>query len=115
MASSECNRGSIQERTNTSAPALAGPFYFGRDGECFLRGVTLEMYNEFHHQAPVTERPVALQSRRPSFCNDGPSSYIFLHHVLDEWFEHEVRPRLAGRCTLVRFADDAVMAFEDVL
>src|SRR5262249_30094559 len=33
-------------------------------------------------------------------------SNIFLHHVLDEWFECEVRPRLKGRCTLVRFADD---------
>ena len=44
-----------------------------------------------------------------------PASFRFLHHVLDEWFEHEVRPRLAGRCTLVRFADDAVMAFEEVL
>ena len=42
-------------------------------------------------------------------------SNIFLHHVLDEWFELEVRPRLKGRCTLVRFADDAVMAFEDAL
>jgi len=42
-------------------------------------------------------------------------SNIFLHHVLDEWFELEVRPRLKGRCTLVRFADDAVMGFEDVL
>src|ERR1700688_3922103 len=42
-------------------------------------------------------------------------SNIFLHHVLDEWFENEVRPRLKGRCTLVRFADDAVMAFEDLL
>ena len=42
-------------------------------------------------------------------------SNIFLHHVLDEWFEFEVRPRLKGRCTLVRFADDAVMAFEDFL
>jgi RNA-directed DNA polymerase len=38
-------------------------------------------------------------------------SNIFLHHVLDEWFENEVRPRLDGRSTLVRFADDAVMAF----
>jgi hypothetical protein len=38
-------------------------------------------------------------------------SNIFLHHVLDEWFESEVRPRLAGNSTLVRFADDAVMAF----
>jgi len=42
-------------------------------------------------------------------------SNVFLHHVLDEWFEFEVRPRLKGRCTLVRFADDAVMAFEDLL
>src|SRR5262249_8331358 len=42
-------------------------------------------------------------------------SNIFLHHVLDEWFEHDVRPRLTGRCTLVRFADDAVMAFEHML
>ena len=42
-------------------------------------------------------------------------SNIFLHHVLDEWFEHEVRPRLKGRCTIVRFADDAVMAFENDL
>src|SRR5262249_29864576 len=29
-------------------------------------------------------------------------SNIFLHHVLDEWFENEVKPRLKGRSTLVR-------------
>jgi hypothetical protein len=29
-------------------------------------------------------------------------SNIFLHHVLDEWFGLEVRPRLQGRRTLVR-------------
>lgn len=40
-------------------------------------------------------------------------SNIFLHHVLDEWFENEVKPRLKGRSTLVRFADDAVMVFVD--
>jgi group II intron reverse transcriptase/maturase len=39
---------------------------------------------------------------------------IFLHHVLDEWYEGDVRPRLAGRSTLARFADDFVMAFETV-
>jgi RNA-directed DNA polymerase len=39
-------------------------------------------------------------------------SNIFLHHVLDEWFEDEVRPRLAGPCTLVRYADDFVMTFK---
>ena len=42
-------------------------------------------------------------------------SNIFLHHVLDEWFENEVRPRLRGDCTLVRFADDAVMAFDNIV
>ena len=30
---------------------------------------------------------------------------IFLHHVLDEWFKREVRPRMQGRCFLIRFAD----------
>ena len=38
---------------------------------------------------------------------------LYLHHVLDEWFEQEVRPRLQGRCQLVRYADDAVMLFEN--
>ena len=42
-------------------------------------------------------------------------SNVFLHHVLDEWFESEVRPRLRGDCTLVRFADDAVMAFDNLV
>jgi RNA-directed DNA polymerase len=42
-------------------------------------------------------------------------SNIFLHHVLDEWFETEVKPRLRGNCTLVRFADDAVMAFDNLV
>jgi group II intron reverse transcriptase/maturase len=42
-------------------------------------------------------------------------SNVFLHYVLDEWFENEVRPRLRGDCTLVRFADDAVMAFDNIV
>jgi RNA-directed DNA polymerase len=41
-------------------------------------------------------------------------SNIFLHHVLDEWFENEVKPRLKKEGILVRFADDAVMAFADL-
>ena len=40
-------------------------------------------------------------------------SNIFLHHVLDAWFEREAKPRLRGSCHLVRFADDFVMALED--
>lgn len=37
---------------------------------------------------------------------------IYLHHVLDEWFEKEVRPRMKGRCFLCRFADDFIIGFE---
>jgi group II intron reverse transcriptase/maturase len=38
---------------------------------------------------------------------------IFLHYVLDVWFEERVAPRLKGRSSLIRFADDAVGVFED--
>ncbi|MBB3190969.1 hypothetical protein FHR94_002213 [Halomonas cerina] len=36
---------------------------------------------------------------------------VYLHYVLDEWFEEDVKPRLRGRAFEVRFADDAVLAF----
>lgn len=36
---------------------------------------------------------------------------IFLHAILDEWFEHEVKPRLADDARLFRWADDAVIVF----
>ena len=39
-------------------------------------------------------------------------SNIFLHHVLDDRLERDVRPRMAGGCTLVRYADDFVMTFK---
>ena len=40
-------------------------------------------------------------------------SNIYLHHVLDIWFAQDVKPRLRGRCQLVRYADDYVMLFEN--
>jgi group II intron reverse transcriptase/maturase len=36
---------------------------------------------------------------------------IYLHEVLDEWFVRDVQPRLRGRATLVRYADDLVFVF----
>jgi group II intron reverse transcriptase/maturase len=35
---------------------------------------------------------------------------VFLHEVLDVWFENEVKPRLKGAAFLVRYADDFVIA-----
>jgi len=37
---------------------------------------------------------------------------IFLHTVLDDWFVTEVKPRMHGRCYLIRYADDFVVGFE---
>jgi len=38
-------------------------------------------------------------------------SNIFLHYVLDDWFEREVKPRLRGKAYLIRYADDFVIGF----
>lgn len=40
---------------------------------------------------------------------------IYLHHVLDWWFEDQVRPRLQGKAHLMRYADDFVIGFENKL
>jgi group II intron reverse transcriptase/maturase len=37
---------------------------------------------------------------------------IYLHYVLDEWFAKDVIPRMAGKCSVTRFADDFVIVFE---
>ena len=37
---------------------------------------------------------------------------VYLHYTLDLWFEQEVKPRLRGRATLVRYCDDFVIGFE---
>ena len=39
-------------------------------------------------------------------------SNVYLHEVLDQWFEREVKPRLRGRAFEVRYADDVAMVFE---
>jgi hypothetical protein len=40
-------------------------------------------------------------------------SNVFLHYVLDLWFEQVVKPRLRDRAFLIRFADDFVIGFRD--
>jgi group II intron reverse transcriptase/maturase len=36
---------------------------------------------------------------------------VYLHHVLDVWYERDVRPHLKGRSALIRYADDFVLCF----
>ena len=37
---------------------------------------------------------------------------IYLHYVLDEWFETEVKPRLKGKAYDIRYADDFILCFQ---
>jgi RNA-directed DNA polymerase len=37
---------------------------------------------------------------------------VYLHVILDEWFEKEVKPRLKGKAFEVRYADDAALFFQ---
>jgi group II intron reverse transcriptase/maturase len=36
---------------------------------------------------------------------------IYLHEVIDRWFERDVKPQLMGRAFMIRYADDLVMVF----
>jgi group II intron reverse transcriptase/maturase len=37
---------------------------------------------------------------------------VYLHYVLDQWFENDVKPCLRGQAYLVRYADDFICGFE---
>lgn len=64
---------------------------------------------------------VLSDDRRPSSVQGTPQggvispvlANIYLHEVLDLWFENEVQPRMKGRAFLVRYADDAVLLFSE--
>lgn len=62
-----------------------------------------------------------LEGRELSYAEEGVPqggvispvlSNIYLHEALDKWFQDVVRPRMKGKCFLVRYADDLVMGFE---
>src|SRR5919198_1249730 len=36
---------------------------------------------------------------------------VYLHYVLDRWFATEVKPRLQGKATLLRYCDDFIIGF----
>jgi RNA-directed DNA polymerase len=36
---------------------------------------------------------------------------VYMHYVLDRWFETEVKPRLRGKSTLIRYGDDFIIGF----
>ena len=37
---------------------------------------------------------------------------VYLHYVLDQWFDRDVKPRMQGESSLIRYADDFIVSFE---
>ena len=37
---------------------------------------------------------------------------VYLHHVMDVWFETVVKPHISGKAMMIRYADDFVCAFQ---
>jgi RNA-directed DNA polymerase len=76
-------------------------------------GVLLRLIGKWLNAGVLEERTLSYPERgtpqggviSPMLAN------IYLHDVLDMWFEEEVKPRLRGASFLVRFADDFVMGF----
>lgn len=65
--------------------------------------------------APIREGKV--DSRNEQGCPQGSIlspilANIYLHHVIDEWFETIKTTHLRGRAELIRYADDMVFTFE---
>jgi group II intron reverse transcriptase/maturase len=67
----------------------------------WLNAGVLEAGNIIHPDSGTPQGGVA----SPLLAN------IYLHEVLDTWFETEVKPRLEGRAFLIRYADDGVLVF----
>ncbi len=70
-------------------------------GKCIKAGV-LDGQNHSTPDTGTTQGSII----SPLFGN------IYLHYVLDSWFEEEVMPRMKGEAYLIRYADDFVMGFE---
>lgn len=76
-------------------------------------GAILRLIGKWLHVGVLeSERLVRNESGTPQGGVISPIlSNIFLHTVLDEWFQRDVKPRMGGDCFLVRYADDFVMGF----
>jgi group II intron reverse transcriptase/maturase len=76
-------------------------------------GVLLRLIGKWLHAGVMEEGEVSYpESGTPQGgCISPALANVFLHEVLDTWFEWTVKPRLKGRGFLIRYADDAVLVF----
>jgi len=80
---------------------VADPPFLRLIGKCLHMGVLDG--GEFSRPEEGTAQGSSIS---PMFGN------VYLHYVLDLWFERDIKPRLKGHARLIRYADDFVCGFE---
>jgi len=77
-------------------------------------GVISRLFSKWLHAGVMEEDRVSYPEKgTPQGGTISPLfSNVYLHYVLDVWFEDEVLPRLSGPAKLIRFADDFVLVFQ---
>ena len=66
-------------------------------------------------KAEVMENGKYLDSEKGTPQGNGASpvlANVYLHYVLDLWFEKIVKCRMRGQCYLIRYADDFICCFQ---
>lgn len=76
-------------------------------------GVVLRLIGKWLHAGVLEEGSISYpEAGTPQGGVISPVlSNVYLHYVLDEWFEQDVKPRMKGAAYLIRYADDFVMGF----
>ncbi len=96
--------------------------YFGSIGHAILRefldkrvvdGVIRKMINKWLKAGILEDKQMSYpQSGTPQGGLVSPLlSNIYLHYVLDAWFEEQIQPLLTGKSSIIRYADDFVLCF----
>ena len=76
----------------------------------------LLLKTEIKHRVPGSPTRYYPFKLEITFCVRGVVSVllsnVYLHYVLDLWFERVVKPRLRGEACMVRYIDDFVLCFQ---
>ena len=114
--------GHIQRRTSYVVEADIRSFFDTLDHDWLMRMLEhdiadkrlLEVIRRFL-KAGIMEEGKRLESEQGSPQGNGASpvlANVYLHYVLDLWFEKWIKPRCIGEAHLIRYADDFVCTFQ---
>ncbi|MGO9932566.1 MAG: reverse transcriptase domain-containing protein [Steroidobacteraceae bacterium] len=85
---------------------------YGQDLESNLKDLRERLKTKRYRHQPIRRVHIPKEKQGQSRPLSPLLGNVYLHTVLDRWFAEEVRPRLRGKATCIRYADDGVFGFE---